>query len=1667
MNEILHTEPKRRKYSNDFSPKKMNFNSDHVSKQHHYLSDKSDQYQLVSCHDSPGKVIDDLIWKFNDFKQILCYTQQHDDKTIIHWIDILSHIITCNEKQRELGRIIRLLFSEANLRGFFFSLTTFIRCIPMETDKEKRIHFPRVLKGVIALFDRLLDTNAVEAAKHLPVDVCIGTAQQLSLQAYCYQEINEKAQLLLQKRNEICSTFTTDSEENDCYPLSVALPLPEELHNEPERKQNITDKPFPNNTDYLKIQSDLLREDFINPLRVAIIESRSKTKSKGLKFTNVMFSGGQVITSSGTCAHKLSFEVSRKGINWNRNKSLLYGSLVCLSEDNFKTVLYATIAERKVEDLEQGQISVEVQGYNKRLLSPTKKFVMIESPGYFEAFAPVIKRLKKIEPEKLRFAKYLVQLQRKVDCPAYLRKRRAIYNMKGVVCDCDSSDETCSHSQVDILDENVWQSMDTPTLDASQKNALHLALTNELALIQGPPGTGKTYIGLKVVQALLQNSYFWKYRPQGITCPILVVCYTNHALDQFLEQVIELPNAHVVRLGGQSKSEKVKKFTLWEKAHEACRKSGVRFYNPMKSRQLDMTNKQVEALQQFLSGNFVSKHSPLYCKILSQETLEDLEVQCDIKLFFPGLLQQPLGFASWLDEDIQRKVEFYNQSQNEDLIDMNEDRYCDDDNFFEARDLYAILCEEDLKAFVQRFGSVHSLSEETATQWLHSDHSHQLNITVSDKLRLFKYCLENLLKVLQKKQQISANEQRVYDMKMNEVKLKCLQEANVIGLTTTAAARDNVLLSKVESKIMIVEEAAEVLEPQVIATLTEHTQHVVLIGDHKQLRPKTNDYTIGHKYKLEISMFERLVRNGLPHAMLVVQHRMRPEISQIVSDHIYQKKLQDHKSTMKYKNVRGIKKNLFFINHNKEEAPKDIDLHSHSNVHEATFLASLCNYLLQQEYSPEQITVITPYVGQLYELRSQFKQKDITNVRITTIDNYQGEENDIVLLSLVRSNKERRAGFVKDDNRICVALSRAKCGLYCIGNFSLLQECSQQWSSIVEDLKAKMLLGDNLQLYCTRHEVEIEVSCADDFAQVPDGGCSEPCEGMHDDCGHECQRRCHPDDRDHTAPCKHPCTRRCPENHLCKRLCYEVCGKCREVVYKVIPSCNHKQRVPCHMPPELFSCKAPCEKPLPCGHPCDEKCFQTCSDKCTHKVKRKLVCGHEVNIECYLNDAQALRKCAALCGKELACGHLCSGTCGGCKQGRLHAVCKKSCTRLLPCGHKCSAKCNEPCKPCKSNCAYSCSHGWCGHKCNTQCKPCTDPCEWRCRHKKCSKTCGEICDREKCDKPCTERLKCGHPCLGLCGEQCPPVCHQCGTVREKVCKIYRDEQCHEKKAGHRYIELEDCHHIFSVESLDRWMEERQDQAHPGIVDWKRCPIEFCRRPVMTTPRYANIAKQILQKMNELKLQREHFLLPQIRKQMFDCLLEIPDEELKAIRLKIPPIKKSDNDVTLQKQYVCTLSAIETHHALSDIEKLISDIKESLLVSNKVPEEDIASLELLQSQASDFLAWIKDHQPRGVCRLTEQMILDMTAEKRRLILLKKYYTLKYFPPEEGEIHEMDEDDKLLMEILSKSTASKRQDEHDKIELLQCVLTNPYQRLSLTRLERQDILYRTGASSEVGI
>ena len=85
------------------------------------------------------------------------------------------------------------------------------------------------------------------------------------------------------------------------------------------------------------------------------------------------------------------------------------------------------------------------------------------------------------------------------------------------------------------------------------------------------------------------------------------------------------------------------------------------------------------------------------------------------------------------------------------------------------------------------------------------------------------------------------------------------------------------------------------------------------------------------------------------------------------------------------------------------------------------------------------------------------------------VDNFQGEENRIIILSLVRSNPENSLGYVAIDNRVCVALSRARDGFYVIGNFDSFAERSGTWKFIVNRMTHLKLIGPGLSEVACEH----------------------------------------------------------------------------------------------------------------------------------------------------------------------------------------------------------------------------------------------------------------------------------------------------------------------------------------------------------------------------------------------------------------------------------------------------------------------------------------------------------------------------------------------------------------------------------------------------------------------
>ncbi len=1473
---------------------------------------------------------------------------------------------------------------------FWHHISILFCSMPQEKSKDKRNTFVRIIQDAIVLFGKLLETQPFESFKHLPIDSCCGAVEQLSQQDYMFRNVEEKVAQLKSQRDEIRQGLF-NVEEREITHDDFALPTEEELHHPTlslTLRKNIVKGSFASNSDYISIFYSLVREDFIHPLR----EARNNVgRNKQFIYENVTCEVVEVCSQEVKC--RLKFKI-KQNISWQYSKKLTYGSLLCLSHNNFATIFFATVSERDLDELKEQRIVVTLIGLaaqDTSYVSPSKVYRMFESPCYYEAYAPIIRTLYSLRenPSHLPFKEYFVSCTTDIKRPIYLEQNPdAKFSLHNVICSCKPED--CKHDSfcIEDIEKEELNNSSFVASDPSQAKAICTALTRNLVLIQGPPGTGKTYIGLKIVQSLLINKKLWNTSSKK---PILLVCYTNHALDQFLEGLISIKDdlgsaLQIRRVGGRSKSTIIEPYNIKKFINRMKRRQGITFTS---KHSLRKRKSRIKHLSEFLEGTLPSSKEAIaaYSFFLSKAIVDEFKQYCHYT-------NMSLPTFSELASKTVEENPFHDRIESERHFSLD-----DDDQY---SDIGPIFEEKSLKKFVCYFKKVRLLNltdaneafKQLAKDCFFDEYLH---------LKLFKYCLTKLQCEWQKELEHDTSENAHNEKCVEVIRVQCLQNADVVGLTITGAAKLNAALTQVKSKICIIEEAGEVMEPHVITSLTQHTQQLILIGDHKQLKPKTNCDEIGRKYKLNISLFERLVNNDFPVVTLKIQHRMRPEISRLVSKHIYDGCIEDSESVHKYDNVKGMVHNMFFINHHEYES-HDEDESSPFNTHEATFVIYLCKYLILNGHKSDNITIITPYLGQLREIKEHSKLACV-NVKVSTVDNFQGEENDIILLSLVRSNKEEDIGFTRFKNRVCVAMSRAKKGFYCIGNFCTFIKKSKLWQLIFSDLKEANLISDKLPLLCTTHSNITHVSNANDIENVLLKGCGKQCQVRLPACNHVCNRFCHPDDRAHKQDCTEPCPKRCDKNlHRCVAKCGLPCPPCKQLMEKTISKCGHKQDVPCNVPVNEFSCTNTCEKTLPCGHPCKLMCGQECSSvPCKFLVKKTWACGHCAQRECHESELNYSLVCSFPCNMTLVCGHNCSGKCGKCRQGRLHVPCKEKCTRILVCGHPCSEPCANNCKPCTSTCRFKCPHASCKHKCSSQCKLCPHRCEWKCEHFQCTRNCGEQCDRERCSKPCKKNLKCHHSCIGLCGEPCPPVCRKCNKESE-VFEIYFGE---EDNPDSRFIELNDCKCVIEATSLDTWIDTGSQDSNVSIK-WKLCPK--CSTPVISTPRYANEAKKVLADMNEIKHRESCVLSEHVRNEFYRTTVELS-------HLTYELLEKSQNRSTVTANIGKNLTGIfrarikafwnvgvipndillidfhnffqSLHHALLTLNHIADIFSSKTMEKHEIKTNGIKWLNL---QAKDFLTWLLECLNRR--HFTDQVLKDLCAERKRLFLLGQLYYLKY-------------------------------------------------------------------------
>lgn len=306
-------------------------------------------------------------------------------------------------------------------------------------------------------------------------------------------------------------------------------------------------------------------------------------------------------------------------------------------------------------------------------------------------------------------------------------------------------------------------------------------------------------------------------------------------------------------------------------------------------------------------------------------------------------------------------------------------------------------------------------------------------------------------------QKIARLRERAQEIEMR-INANLFDEARVISCTLVGSA--NKILVGQKFSTLFIDEAAQALEPACWIAI-RRASRVILAGDHQQLPPTIKSYE-AMRQGLGVTLMERLVKNQ-PEAvsLLKVQYRMHDEIMKFSSDWFYNGEVTSapdvrNRSILDYDTpIMWIDTNIGEQEQNGDTAPSDYheqfigETHGRINKPEAELclktLEDYINKIGKQRFLDERLDVgiISPYRVQTQYLRSLIKKSEFLRpfrsmIAVNTVDGFQGQERDIIMISMVRSNENGQIGFLSDLRRMNVAMTRARMKLIIIGNSDTL-----------------------------------------------------------------------------------------------------------------------------------------------------------------------------------------------------------------------------------------------------------------------------------------------------------------------------------------------------------------------------------------------------------------------------------------------------------------------------------------------------------------------------------------------------------------------------------------------------------------------------------------------------
>ncbi|CAJ1934374.1 unnamed protein product [Cylindrotheca closterium] len=319
-----------------------------------------------------------------------------------------------------------------------------------------------------------------------------------------------------------------------------------------------------------------------------------------------------------------------------------------------------------------------------------------------------------------------------------------------------------------------------------------------------------------------------------------------------------------------------------------------------------------------------------------------------------------------------------------------------------------------------------------------------------------------------------------YEMKqcLADVQQMIMESAPVIVTSCIGAHQFyNASDSEVKFPIVVLDEAAQTTEPALVCALAaSKAEQLVLVGDTRQLPPTVTSVKL--QKTLGVSPMARLERAGIHEATLSSCYRMPPALLEYPSSYFYKGRVTaaDELSCIDTSPPAGFpwpnEQPVAFIQVGDGEAEVAHNFGGKSNPTEAKLIIRIVQDLLEAgTVHEDRIAVISPYSKQVQLIRSELTSsftataasKKLQNVRVGTVDSFQGQEKDVIVYSAVRSNPLKELGFLRDARRLCVAITRARRGLILVGDNTTLRSC-RHWGAFLESCqnRGSMMIASDL-----------------------------------------------------------------------------------------------------------------------------------------------------------------------------------------------------------------------------------------------------------------------------------------------------------------------------------------------------------------------------------------------------------------------------------------------------------------------------------------------------------------------------------------------------------------------------------------------------------------------------